>query len=171
MQITKELPNDIERISQIHYAAFKGHPMHKPGAEPVEHLIVERLRASNALSLSLLVEVNQEAVGHIAFSPATVGECALGWYLLGPIGVMPEHQGKGVGSALMHEALLQMRNMDALGIVLVGDPEFYKRFGFKNMPNLSWKGVPDQFVQALSFTEVHPEGEIIAHDAFNASDS
>ena len=68
MQIRKELPNDIERISQIHYAAFKGHPTHKPGAEPVEHLIVERLRASNALSLSLMAEESQEAVGNIVFS-------------------------------------------------------------------------------------------------------
>lgn len=169
MRIKKELPGDSERISQIQYAAFKGHPMHKPGAEPVEHRIVERLRAANALSLSLLAEVGQEAVGHIALSPATVGECALGWYLLGPIGVVPEHQNKGVGSALMREALLQMRNTEACGIVLVGEPEFYKRFGFTNVPNLVWKGVPEQFVLAVSFTEVLPEGEIIAHEAFNVS--
>lgn len=171
MHIRNEQPNDIERISQIHYAAFKGHPMHKPGAEPVEHLIVEQLRASNALSLSLLVEMHQEAVGHIAFSPVTVGACTLGWFLLGPIGVVPELQGKGMGSVLIHEALFQMRNTGALGIVLVGDPEFYKRFGFKSMPNLSWSGVPNRFVLGLSFTEALPEGEIIAHNAFSTSGS
>ena len=67
MRIRSEQPGDSERIARIHYAAFKGHPLHKPGAEPVEHLIVEGLRAAKALSLSLLVEAYQEAVGHLAY--------------------------------------------------------------------------------------------------------
>ena len=171
MQITTESPTDIERISHIHYAAFKGHPMHKPGAEPVEHRIVERLRAANALSLSLLAMVEQQAVGHLALSPATIGACASGWYLLGPIGVAPEHQGKGIGSALMREAIPRMRNMGASGIVLVGNPEFYKRFSFINLQEIYYKGVPDQFVLALHFRDAAPRGEIIAHAAFNAPNS
>ncbi|MEZ6852923.1 GNAT family N-acetyltransferase [Halodesulfovibrio aestuarii] len=169
MLLKDELPNDVDRISQIQYAAFKGHPMHKPGAEPTEHRIVERLRASNALSLSLLAEENGEAIGHIAMSPAIVGEAGQGWYLLGPVGVIPSRQGAGIGSALVREALQQMRKKGAKGVVLVGDPEFYTRFGFKGIAGLTYAGVPDQFVLGLSFSDKEPQGEIIAHDAFNVS--
>lgn len=168
MRIRQERPNDVERITRIQYAAFKGHPMHEPGAEPVEHRIVERLRAANALSLSLLAEEEQQLVGHIALSPATVGGTE-GWRLLGPIGVLPEHQGKGIGSALLREALRRMRAKKLLGVVLVGDPGFYGRFGFCSAPGLSWEGVPEQFVLALPFSEVQPEGAIIAHEAFSAA--
>lgn len=167
MQIRYEQSNDIERISHIHYTAFKGHPIHAPGAEPVEHIIVERLRASSALSLSLLAEENKEAVGHIAISPATVGKSALGWYLLGPVGVVPSHQGKGIGSALIRAALQQMQDRGTSGIVLVGEPKFYMRFGFRNMQGLTYQGVPDQYVLALPFTDKAPEGEIVAHNAFD----
>lgn len=169
MLIKDEQSNDNDRISNIQYAAFKGHPMHAPGAEPSEHLIVERLRISNALSLSLLAEEDGEGVGHIAFSPATVGESESGWYLIGPVGVIPSRQGHGLGSALIREALRKMQDMGAEGIVLVGPPEFYSRFGFRNIPALKYKGVPDQYVLALPFTDTVPEGDIIAHDAFNVS--
>ena len=170
MRIKDEQPNDTKRISRIQYAAFKGHPQHKPGAEPVEHRIVERLRETNALSLSLLAEDEGNTVGHIAFSPASVGKASQGWYLLGPVGVLPDRQGKGIGSALVREALKRLRAQGALGVVLVGDPAFYERFGFTSRPRLTYPGVPDQYVLALAFTDKTPEGDIIAHDAFAVAD-
>jgi putative acetyltransferase len=42
MRIRDERPDDISRISRIHYAAFIGHPVHTPGAEPFEHRIAGR---------------------------------------------------------------------------------------------------------------------------------
>lgn len=171
MLIKDEQPNDSNRITNIQYAAFKGHPMHAPGAEPTEHIIVERLRASKALALSLLAEEGGEAVGHIAISPATIGNSTSGWYLLGPVGVVPAHQGHGIGSCLIRETLQRMKDKGAEGIVLVGEPKFYNQFGFKNVPTITYSGVPDQYVLALSFTDNEPEGEIVAHDAFNVSSS
>ncbi len=169
MQVKAERPNDVERITHIQYTAFKGHPQHASGAEPLEHVIVERLRASGQLSLSLLAESGGDAVGHIAFSPAMVGEADSGWYLLGPVGVVPSHQGKGVGSALIREGLQQIQDKGAEGVVLVGDPELYKRFGFKAIHGLTYGGVPDQFVLGLSFTANVSKGEIVVHSAFDVS--
>ena len=88
MQIRNERPDDAPVISQIQYAAFKGHPTHAPGAEPTEQHIVEHLRAAKALTLSLVAEVGGEAVGHLALSPAVVGQDRTGWFLLGPVGIL-----------------------------------------------------------------------------------
>jgi len=166
MLLKNEQPEDIKRISQIQYTAFKDHPIHVAGSEPVEHLIVERLRNANALTLSLLAEEEGKAVGHIAISPAVVGESSRGWYLLGPVGVCPEYQGKGIGSALIRETLFRMEDMSAEGVVLVGDPAFYKRFGFKNVPGITYEGIPAQFILTLPFTNRNTEGAIKAHKAF-----
>lgn len=169
MNIRIEQPGDTGRITEIHYAAFKDHPMHVPGAEPTEQRIVEVLRESNALSLSLLAEKDAQSVGHIAYSPAIVGQSDSGWFLLGPVGVLPEHQGRGIGSALIRESLRQLRDSGAAGVVLVGDPAFYERFGFKTMEGVSYPDVPDQFVMALSLSGHKPQGAIIAHEAFMVS--
>lgn len=169
MLIRDEQPDDAFRISQIQYAAFKGHPVHAPGAEPFEHRLVERLRASGALTLSLLAHVGGEAVGHSALSPAVVGEARGGWFLLGPVGVLPRRQGQGTGSALVLESLRRMRDRGAAGIVLVGDPGFYARFGFGAARGLVYRGVPDQYVLAACFVGKAPAGEILAHEAFDVS--
>ena len=169
MQIREEQPGDAPRITQIQYAAFKGHPMHPPGAGPFEHHIVEKLRAAGALTLSLLAEMDGQAVGHIALSPAAVGQYEEGWVLLGPGGVVPEHQGRGVGAALIREALARMRGAGACGVVLVGDPGFYTRFGFASLPGLGYPGVPGQYVLAVGFGSDPPQGEIAAHGAFDVS--
>lgn len=167
MNLRTEKNSDITTISSLHYAAFKDHPQHPPGAEPVEHFIVERLRTCGDLTLSLVAEEDGIVTGHIAISPATVGGNASGWFLLGPVGVLPHRQGHGIGSALVRESADRMRKQGAAGIVLVGDPDFYTRFGFKNYPGLTYAGVPGQYVLALQLTDPAPCGEIVAHPAFS----
>lgn len=169
MLIRDERAEDRQRISQIHYAAFKGHPMHAPGQEPSEHRIVEQLRRAEALSLSLLAEADGEVQGHVALSPATVGQDHSGWFLLGPVGVLPGRQGQGIGSSLVRETLRRMRGKGAAGVVLVGDPGFYGRLGFVQVPGLVYEGVPDRYVLAASFGARVPQGQIKAHAAFAAS--
>lgn len=166
MILRDERAGDVARITDIQYAAFKNHPLHAPGAEPTEHRIVERLRASGDLTLSLLAEEEGRAVAHLALSPAKIGADSSGWLLLGPIGVLPQLQGQGIGSALMRETLRRMEEAGALGIVLVGDPGFYGRFGFRSVPGLTWPGVPDQYVLAVCFTNQTPQGAIAGHEAF-----
>lgn len=108
-------------------------------------------------------------LGHIAFSVAPIGYITSGWHLLGPVGVLPKHQGKGIGSALICEAIIILQANTASGIVLVGDPTFYQRFGFRSHDGLNYPGVPGQYVLALPLTGMGriPQGDIVAHEAFS----
>lgn len=167
LNIRNEKSNDASEITRIEYAAFKDHPMHPPGSEPVEQRIVERLREEGALRLSLLAEEDREPVGHIALSPAALGGTAGDWLLLGPVGVLPDRQGRGVGSALVREALDRARESGAAGVVLVGDPAYYGRFGFAVHSGLTYAGVPGEYVLGLSFSDEPPVGAVTAHAAFS----
>ena len=166
MYIRDEKNTDREAISRLQYDAFSNHPQHAPGSEPVEHLIVERLRDAGALALSLVAEEDRTLLGHIALSPAAIGETRQGWFLLGPVGVLPARQGQGIGSALVRAAIARMQGLGAAGIVLVGDPGFYGRFGFVSGAGPTWPSVPDQYVLTLSLAGETPAGEIACHAAF-----
>ena len=105
-------------------------------------------------------------VGPIAFSDAAVGESATGWSLMGPVAVLPTMQKEGMGSALVNAGLDTLRSRGATGCVLVGDPAFYGRFGFRTYAGLTHDGVPDEYVLALPFDGVRPHGRIQGHVAF-----
>ncbi|GFK95306.1 hypothetical protein NNJEOMEG_03165 [Fundidesulfovibrio magnetotacticus] len=169
MTIRDERPGDAPGIAKIHYAAFKGHPVHPPGAEPVEHLIVERLRAARALRVSLLAEEDGLPAGHVALSPASVGREREGWLLLGPVGVVPDLQGLGIGSALVRAALARAEALGARGVALVGEPGYYARFGFATAPGLTYPGVPAPYVLAVALRGDPPRGDIAAHEAFSVT--
>jgi putative acetyltransferase len=69
-------------------------------------------------------------VGHIAFSPVTIDGKFCAWYGLGPLSVTPIHQRKGVGSRLVNTGPKLPEARSANGCVLLGEPNFYSRFGF-----------------------------------------
>src|SRR5690606_17709374 len=121
---------------------------HSSGTE--QH-IVRALRREGQLSLSLLAHDDGSIVGHVAVSPVAISTGAAGWYGLGPISVDPVHQGRGIGSALVREALHELRHRGARGCVLLGDPAFYRRFGFMPSAGLALPGVPPEYFQALAF--------------------
>lgn len=160
--IRDEQPADADAIRAIHIAAFRDHPY----SHQTEHLIVDALRAAGALEISLVAEVGGDVVGHVAFSRAAVGDDHDGWLIVGPIGVLPELQRRGVGSALMQAGIARSRERGAKGCVLVGDPAFYARLGFRNVPGLVDEGVPDEFVMGLPFGDELPTGAIHPHPAF-----
>ena len=160
--IRTETPSDINVIRAINIAAFAAHPY----SRHTEHLIVDALRDDRALSTSLVAVRNERPVGYIACSKAAVGEMTNGWYLVGPVAVVPEFQHQGIGSLLVQSGLAALRSRQATGCVLVGDPGFYRRFGFDVHPGLLHRGVPNKFVLGLSFGAVPPTGEIKAHSAF-----
>ena len=99
-------------------------------AEPVEVRLLDELRTCDGWipELSWVVEVDGEVVGHDICTRGFVADIAC--VGLGPIGVRPDHQRSGIGSALMHAMI---GAADALGeplIALLGDPAYYGRFGF-----------------------------------------
>ncbi len=166
MNIRLETSADINAIRTLNYAAFKDHPHHEPGAEPTEHLIVDRLRKADALTLSLVAEIENTIVGHIAFSPVSISGETGQWYGLGPVATQPEKQGGGIGSALIRKGIELMNESGAEGIVLLGDPEYYGRFGFRNIPELILPGVPAQYFMVLPLQKKIPVGEVAYHPDF-----
>ena len=163
MIVRDETPHDFSAIREINLAAFRDHPF----SQQTEHLIVEALRDAGALELSLVAEVDGVVVGHIAFSSARVGDASSGWFLLGPVAVTPQHQGRGVGRALIEAGLEALRGRGARGFVLVGDPAFYDRFGFRHLPGVTCAGVPDEYVLCLPVGETVATGEVWHHPAFS----
>ena len=91
------------------------------------------------------------------------------WYGLGPVSVVPEHQRKGIGAALIEEGLRRLRVLGAAGCCLVGHPEYYPRFGFENTTELVYEGVPPEVFFVLPFDGKVPRGVVSFHEAFAAA--
>jgi putative acetyltransferase len=133
--VRSEEPGDFAPVRVVHESAF-------PSA--AEAALVDALRASGRLTVSLVAEVEGRVVGHIAFSPVTVagGLAGVG---LAPVAVVPAWQRRGVGSQLVRAGLDACARLpDALqGVVVVlGEPEWYGRFGF--LPGGRW-GLTDEY--------------------------
>ena len=119
-----ERPEDAEAVRAVHERAF--------APSPVEADLVDALRAAGDLVPALcLVALDDEAVvGHVAFSRAALdsGHEVLA---LAPMGVAPEQQGRGAGSALVGEALRLAAGTAFPLVVVLGHPAYYPRFGFE----------------------------------------
>jgi putative acetyltransferase len=123
INIRKEEPEDMTAIHHINERAFN---------QPAEAYLVDALRRNGAAILSLVAVEDDRVVGHILFSPVVIesedAHCeAVG---LAPMAVLPEYQGRGIGSMLVREGLEQLRAMGHEIVVVLGHPEFYSRFGF-----------------------------------------
>lgn len=160
MPIRNEGPDDVAAIGRLVAEALRL-LAHSTGTEA---RIVETLRAEGALDLSLVAEEGGGIVGYLAASPARIGPQD-GWGLIGPLVVSPSRHRRGIGAALMAEALRRLRTT-CRGAALVGDPGYYHRFGFRPFPGLGVTGCPPEVVQALPFDDAEPRGELIHHPAF-----
>jgi putative acetyltransferase len=163
LEIRDERPGDADRIHQVTEAAFKN-ALHTNHAE---QFIVKSLRESGALAVSLVAEIEGEVVGHVALSPVSISDGSAKWYGIGPISVLPEHQRQGIGSELMRMALEVMKAKGAAGCVVLGDPGYYRRFGFKPVADLILPGVSSEYFQALAFRQIYAHGEVAFHEAFS----
>ncbi|QGT78743.1 GNAT family N-acetyltransferase [Guyparkeria halophila] len=163
--IRPETAADIEAITAVTQAAFAAVEI----SEHTEQYIVEALRAVDALTVSLVAEGGGRVVGHIAFSPVTISDGTSGWYGLGPVSVLPAYQRQGIGAALIREGLTHLRSLGARGCCLVGHPDYYPRFGFKNPSDLAVEGVPPDVVFVLPFDGPVPHGTVRFHEAFRAT--
>ena len=162
--IREENPADVSDISEVTEAAFRTLAI----SNHTEQFIISALRAANALTISLVAELEGRVVGHIAFSPVTISDGCANWYGLGPVAVLPEYQRQGIGTSLIQEGLSRLKGLNAQGCCLVGHPGYYKRFGFKNIPGLVHEGVPEEVFFALSFDGHVPQGVVVFHEGFRA---
>lgn len=159
--IRSEAEDDFEAITQVTVAAFRTLEI----SNQTEQFVIEALRTAGALTLSLVAELNDRAVAHIAFSPVVMSDGTPDWYGLGPVSVLPEYQRQGIGKALIREGLSRLRDMNARGCCLVGHPDYYRQFGFENVSGLVHPGVPREVFMVLSFDGRIPHGEVRFHEA------
>jgi putative acetyltransferase len=164
VEIRIEVPADIAEIKALTTAAF----LSVSYSSHTEQLIIDALRNSGNLTLSLVAETNGKTVGHVAVSPVSISDGSQGWYGLGPVSVAPEYQGIGIGSQLIRQALTRLQEMSASGCVVLGNPNFYGRFGFKPEPSLVLADVPPEYFQAIAFDAPMPNGFVSFHESFDA---
>ncbi len=165
MIIRNETALDFVAITEVTTTAFRTLEI----SNNTEQFIIKSLRAADALTISLVAEIDGRVVGHIAFSPVTISNGSIGWYGLGPVSVLPEYQKQGIGKSLINKGLSILKESDGQGCTLVGDPNYYKRFGFRNFPDLVSEGIPQEFFLVLPFTENVPQGIIVFHEGFLAN--
>lgn len=162
--IRPEAPGDEAPIFALTEAAFRDMPF----SDGDEQQLVDRLREAGELTLSLVAEDGERIVGHIAFSPVTIADGTADWFGLGPVSVWPELHHRGIGSALVRRGIADMRARGAKGIVLLGSPDYYGRFGFRHEPQLTYSGPPPEYFQALLLDDVMPAGEVAYATAFGS---
>ena len=162
VNVRPENERDINAIEKVISSAFEKHPY----SNHREQFIVSQLRVSSALSVSLVAEYDEKIIGHISFSIVKINGEECFWYGLAPVSVSPEHQKSGVGSQLIRAGLEAIKGKGARGCVLLGEPEYYEKFGFKAMDSLVLEGVPPELFLCLCFDEFIPTGKVEYHQSF-----
>lgn len=149
IEVRRETPEDIAAIRRVNLEAFN---------TPYEANLVDRLRAEGAHMLSLVAVRNGRIIGHILFSPVTIESEDESVQVAGlaPMAVYPNHQRMGVGSKLIRKGLEILRDQGIPGVVLLGHPEYYPRFGFRAASSYGIHygyRVPDEAFMALELEE------------------
>ncbi len=139
------MPSDLERVLSVEREAF---------GEDEEAEIVRAVRDLEG-SFGLVAEEDGAVVGHVQLSRAWIGSDPV--LALGPIGVLPARQGRGIGSSLVEAALEAARERREIAVILLGSQEFYPRFGF--LPGST-------FGLRNPFTGVQEEGFVVAEEDF-----
>lgn len=165
--IRDERPEDIRAIYDLTKRAFG--PM--PFAGGNEQDLIDKARDAGALSISLVAEIDSRIVGHVAFTPATATHNTPGWFGLGPVAVEPSMQRQGIGQRLINEGLRRLRQWKATGCIVVGDPNYYQRFGFLLSPALTPAGQPPEYFMMLSLTALQPDTVVDFHPLFSEGES
>jgi putative acetyltransferase len=148
---------ETKRIARLITWAFTGQP-HSDGREAqIYQHIFGCLDAD--VSLVALARFGR-IVGHVMCSEVKIDGEYCRWAGLGPVSVLPRWQRRGIGSALIERALAGLRLGDWRGCVVLGDPAFYGRFGFRHDPGLVYPGPPPEYFQRVVFHGPEPKGVV-----------
>ena len=164
MRIRPETDEDRAAIWKVNEEAF---------GRPVEANLVDAIRASDRFvpELSLVATVEEDVVGHVLLSYVSIEPGEHPVLQLGPLAVLPSHQHRGVGGALMNDAV---RLADARGeplILIEGNPRYYERFGFGRSDESGIEapaGVDQQYFMARPLEAYDPalRGRAVYSEAF-----
>jgi putative acetyltransferase len=143
VKIRAEIPADSPAIRAIHLLAF-------PTSQEAD--LVDRLRSNGAASLSLVAEYQRAVIGHVLFSHVRLaqGPAAVDGLGLAPVGVLPHRQRQGIGSQLINAGLRKLEADKCPFVVVLGDPAYYARFGFRPAREFGvhckWDALADAFM-------------------------
>jgi putative acetyltransferase len=151
IEIREERPDAVAAVRDLNRRAF---------GQDQESNIVDALRANGGALLSLVATLDDRVVGHIMYSPASVGGNVKG-AALGPMAVLPEYQRKGIGSKLIEAGNRKLKDAGWPFIIVVGHADYYPRFGFRPASDHGIKcewDVPDDVFMLLVLDETKMEG-------------
>lgn len=160
--IRPERVEDHEAIYDITKRAFA--PM--PYADGDEQELIGRFRNAGVLALSLVAEKDGKMVGQITFTPAFAADGSAGWFALGPVSAEPELKHQGIGSQLIQAGIAWLKEQNAAGCILIGNPAYYSRFGFLPFPDLTPEGMPAEYYQILPLGAAQPDVVVGFHPLF-----
>ncbi|MEZ5838043.1 MAG: N-acetyltransferase [Geminicoccaceae bacterium] len=134
---------------------------------PTESDLVDELRQAEDVIVELVAIEDGQLVGHVLLSRLNAPMHALA---LGPLGVAPDRQGRGIGTALVEAAVRDARRLDVQLVLVLGDPDYYGRFGFSAEDAASYDCVyASHYLMALRLDPACPrDGRIIYAAPFNA---
>jgi putative acetyltransferase len=151
IEIREERLDDIAAVRDLNRQAF---------GQDQESNIVDVLRANGAALLCLVATVKDQVVGHIMYSPISVGDNVMG-AALGPMAVLPEFQRQGIGSKLIEVGNRKLKDGGCPFIIVVGHADYYPRFGFRPASEhgitCEWD-VPDDAFMLLVLDEAQMAG-------------
>jgi predicted N-acetyltransferase YhbS len=157
LSLRLETSADHEIVEHITREAFWN--VNVPGCD--EHYLVHLLRKSPAFipELNYVALLNGEVVGNIMYAHTKIvdsNECIIPIVTFGPVTVVPEHQGKGIGKALIRHTLGLAKEMGHRVVATYGDPDYYCRFGFEAGELYGIRGSDGLFSPALIVLELVP---------------
>lgn len=151
VRIRAEQPHDAAAVRRVHTSAF-------PTAAEAD--LVERLRDSGKIEVALVAELENDIIGHVAFSRVTFSPpLDLLAYGLGPLAVVPGHERHAVGRRLVQNGLAESHARDACMVVVLGDVKYYSRFGFESASRHGLRnefGVEESFMVFMLEATAHP---------------
>jgi putative acetyltransferase len=164
VRIRSETDADRAEIRKVNEEAF---------GRRVEADLVDAIRASDRFvpELSLVATVEDDIVGHLLLSYVEIEPGAHPALQLGPLAVLPSHQRRGIGSALMNEAVRVTDERGEPLILIEGNPRYYERFGFRRSDESGIEapvGVDQQYFMVRPLTAYDPalRGRVIYSAAF-----
>ena len=157
MELREELPADKESVREVNRRAFGDHG-------PVVADLVDSLRKTitPADGLSLVACHDGQVVGHAMFTRSLLDapRRQVGVHVLSPLGVRPDCQKRGIGSALVRQGLTVLAGRVVPVVFLEGDPAYYARFGFAPGGDLGFRKpslrIPDRAFQAIKLPAYEP---------------
>ena len=145
---------------------------HVPGCD--EHLLIHNLRKSKDFvkELDFVAVLNEAIIGNIVYVKSKILKNDIEHTVLtfGPLSVLPEYQNKGIGSKLINHTIKLAKEMGYKAIIIYGDPEYYKRFGFKISKEYNITNKDQKYSVALLVLELYSDALNGIEGIFNEGD-